>query len=62
MYRIPKIQYTELKLVNKLKCPREDASIPLVREKKQSQVGKGGGWTGRRWRQGCGKEENVLQY
>ena len=27
-------RYTELKKVNKLKCPSEDASIPLGREKK----------------------------
>ena len=33
-YRIPKIQSTELKLVNKLKCPCEDTSVPLGREKK----------------------------
>jgi hypothetical protein len=35
MYRIPKIQSTELKMVNKLKCPSEDASsVPLGRDKK----------------------------
>ena len=33
-YRIPKIQSTELKKVNKLKGPREDTSVPLGREKK----------------------------
>jgi hypothetical protein len=33
-YRISKIQYTELKKVNKLKCQNEDASVPLGREKK----------------------------
>jgi hypothetical protein len=33
-YRIPKIQSTELKKFNKLKCPSEDASVPLGREKK----------------------------
>ena len=33
-YRVPKIQSTELKNVNKLKCPSEDASVPLGREKK----------------------------
>ena len=32
--RIPKIQSTEIKKVNKLKCPSEDASVPLGREKK----------------------------
>jgi hypothetical protein len=34
MYRIPRIQSTELKKVNKQKGPSEDASIPLEREKK----------------------------
>jgi hypothetical protein len=29
MYRIPKIESTELKNVNKLKYPSEDASVPL---------------------------------
>jgi hypothetical protein len=33
-HRIPKIQSTELKMVNKLKCPSEDISVPLEREKK----------------------------
>jgi hypothetical protein len=28
-YRIPKIQFKELKKVNKLKCPSEDTSVPL---------------------------------
>jgi hypothetical protein len=34
MYRIPKIQSTELKKLRKLMCPSEDASVPLGREKK----------------------------
>jgi hypothetical protein len=33
-YRIPKLQSKELKKVNKLKCPSDDASVPLGREKK----------------------------
>jgi hypothetical protein len=33
-YRIPKIQSTEFKKVNKLKGPSEDVSIPLGRGKK----------------------------
>jgi hypothetical protein len=33
-YRIPRIQSTELKKVDKLKGPSEDASISLGREKK----------------------------
>jgi hypothetical protein len=32
--RMHKIQSTELKKVNKLKCPSEHASVPLGREKK----------------------------
>ena len=34
-YRIPRIQSTELKKVNKLKGPSEDASILLGRGKKR---------------------------
>ena len=51
-YGIPKIQSTEFKKLNKLKCPSEDASIPLGREKKeQPQVEREGEtweekWTG----------------
>ena len=41
-YRIPKIQSTELKKVNKLKCPSEDASVPLGREKKAVMGEEGG--------------------
>ena len=41
-YRISKIQSTELKKVNKLKCPSEDASVPLGREKKAITSGEGG--------------------
>jgi hypothetical protein len=41
-YKIPKIQSTELKKFIKLKGPSEDASVPLGREKKQSQVGREG--------------------
>ena len=33
-YRIPNTQSTELKKVNKLKGPSEDASVSLGREKK----------------------------
>ena len=33
-YRTHKIQSTELKKFNKLKCPSEDTSVPLGREKK----------------------------
>jgi hypothetical protein len=41
-HRIPK-KSTELKKVNKLKCPSEDASVPLGREKKVTTRGKGEG-------------------
>ena len=41
-YTIPKIQSTELKKVNKLKCPSEDASVPLGREKKAIASGERG--------------------
>jgi hypothetical protein len=41
MYRMPKIQSIELKKVNKSKGPRENASIPLGREKKAIIAGRG---------------------
>jgi hypothetical protein len=41
-YRIPKIQSTELKKLNKLKCPNEDTSVPFGREKKAFTDGCGG--------------------
>ena len=41
-YRIPKIQSTELKKVIKLMDPREDASVPLGREKKVITSWEGG--------------------
>ena len=43
-YSIPKIQFTQLKMVNKLKDPSEDASIPRGREKKAR--GEGETWEG----------------
>ena len=46
-YRIPKIQSTEFKMLNKLKCPSEDASVPLGREKKAITSGEGGREGGR---------------
>ena len=47
-YLIPKIQSTELKKFNKLKCPGEDASVPLGREKKAITSGEGGRDLGRK--------------
>jgi hypothetical protein len=41
-YRIPKIQSTELKKLNKLKCPSEDAKVSLGREKKAITSGERG--------------------
>ena len=41
-YRVPKIQSTELKKINKLKWPSEDTSVPLGREKKAFTSGEGG--------------------
>ena len=51
-YRIPKIESTELKKVNKLKCPSEDASVPLGREKKTITS-----WEGKWMGSGCGVGE-----
>ena len=41
MHKILKKQSTELKKVNKLKCPSEDTSVPLEREKKEITNGEG---------------------
>jgi hypothetical protein len=41
-YRIPKIQSTELKKINKQKGQSEDTSVPLGREKKAITSGEGG--------------------
>ena len=40
-YRIPKMQFTEHKKVNQLKCPSDDGSDPLRKEKKAITGGKG---------------------
>jgi hypothetical protein len=61
-YRIPKIQSTEFKKVKKVKCPSEDASIPLGREKKAITRGKGGRDLGEKvdgWRR---EEGNLIWY
>ena len=55
-YRIPKIQSTELKKVNKLKCPSEDASVPHGREKK-AIIGGEGGREGGTWERKWAGEE-----
>jgi hypothetical protein len=48
MYRIPRIQSADLIKVNKLKNPSEDASTPLLQEKKAITGGgrEGGTWVG----------------
>ena len=61
MYRIPRIQFTELKKVSKMKVPSEDASIPLGREKKLII-----GCRGKEepeWKRGqLGEKENMIRY
>jgi hypothetical protein len=44
-------QSTKLKSLNKLKCPSEDTSVPLGREKKAISSGERGTWEGKwkRW-------------
>ena len=57
-YRILKIQFTELKKVNKLKGPSEEASVPLGREKKTITRGEGGRTQEGKWiRWGAGRGE-----
>ena len=41
---IPKIQSTELKQVNKLKCPSQDSSVHLGKRIKQSHIGRESWW------------------
>jgi hypothetical protein len=62
MYRIARIQSTELKKVNKQKGPNEDASIPLGREKKAIRGGRGrkGPECEREGRGGKGEHYQVL--
>ena len=60
MYRIPKIQSTELKKLNKLKCPSEDTSVPLGREKKAITSGEGGRDRAREGVGGRGEPDQVL--
>ena len=59
-YRIPKIQPTEVKKLNKLKSPSEDASVLLGREKKVSTRWKGGTWEGKWMRMGERMEPDLL--
>jgi hypothetical protein len=56
LYRILKIQSTELQKLNKLKCPSEDSSVPLGREKKAITSGEGGRYMGGKVDGGEGRE------
>ena len=59
--RIHKIQSTDFKRLNKLKCPSENALVPLGREKKEVTNGEGGTWKGKwiMWRT-VGVEGNLI--
>jgi hypothetical protein len=69
-YRLPKIYSTELKKLTKLKCPDEEASVLLSREKKAITIwregelgGKVGVGAGRRVAGGgFGGGENLIWY
>ena len=60
-YRIPKIQPTELKKINELKCPSEEASVPLGREKKATTSEEGERNLGGKEDGGWG-EGNMIRY
>ena len=61
MYRIPRIQFTELKKVSKMKVPNEDASIPLSRETKLIMTYRGKEEP--EWKRGqLGEKENMIRY
>ena len=64
MCRIPKIQSTELKKLNKLKCPSEDISVLLERERKAITSGERGRVMGEKVdRVGeSGVESNLIWY
>jgi hypothetical protein len=60
-YRILKIQSTELKKFNKLKCPSEDASVPLGGgEKKAITSREEGSWEDWGWEWWEGRGETDL--
>lgn len=48
MYRIPRIQFTELKKINKQKGPSGDASFTFGRRRNQPRKTEGGGDHGAR--------------
>ena len=49
---------TELRKVNKLKCPREDSSVPLGREKKALTIGKA--WKAAKAGEWDGGDSNLI--
>jgi hypothetical protein len=57
MYRIPKIQSTELRKVNKLNGPSDDATVPLGRKKKAITSEDGRRDLRGKVDRGCGGEE-----
>jgi hypothetical protein len=59
-YRIPKIQPTELKKINELKCPSEDTSVPLGREKKATTSEEEGRELERKVDRGRGGKADVV--
>jgi hypothetical protein len=59
-YRIPTIQTTELKKVNKPKDPSEDDSILFGREKKVITGSGRGTWVGKATGRGRREHEQVL--
>ena len=60
LYRISKIKSTELKNVNKLKGPSEDASILLQREKKTITSGEGERDLGKKMEEWSGREGSLI--
>jgi hypothetical protein len=66
-YRISKTQFTEFKKLHKLKCPSEDTSVPLGREKEEITSWEGGKDLGGkvdegRSLEGWGGEGNLIWY
>ena len=59
-YRVHKIQSTEFKRLNKLKCPIEDSSVPLGREKKAITSVEGGTWE-RKWMEGGAVKKRIYK-
>jgi hypothetical protein len=60
-YKIPKIQFTELKKIIKLNSQSEEISVPLGREKKAITSGEGGRDMGGKVDRGR-KQGNLILY